>query len=219
MPDSTAASGAKRIRRDWGWTKIAALERLGPHLGAALAARSLGRAAAEARRTVKPLKHWERIPENSYTTYQADGNVVRIKRILDLLQPADRVLDIGIGFGYVTGVLLRDSRVAYYCGTDIKEWMLNSAREAVAVNGAGQTSHRFELMNVYDIDAEFARRHDPSVVLLLEVLEHVEDPTRALRRIADLIRPRSRVVFTVPILGRLEGVWGHRWVFGVGGIQ
>jgi 2-polyprenyl-3-methyl-5-hydroxy-6-metoxy-1,4-benzoquinol methylase len=203
----------------WRWAQITALEHLGPHLGAAVTARWRRRAAAQARRVVRPLEHWEGIPEKSYRTYQADGNVVRIKRILDHLEPGERVLDIGIGFGYVGGVLLRDGRIAYYCGTDLKERLLDSARSMLAVNGLDHVPHHLEVLNVYDLTTGFVERHDPSVVLLLEVLEHLDDPVGALEKVVSSAPPGMRVVFTVPILGRLEGVWGHRWVFDARGLQ
>lgn len=160
-----------------------------------------------------PLRRWQGIRPATFERYAGGGSAVRISRLLDLVPAGARILDIGIGRGYITGVLLRDLRPAHYCGVDLRETFVDSTREMLAANDLGDRPVELVLSDIFDLDAEFWARHDPDVVLLLEMLEHVEDPGAALRAIAAGARPGATVIFTVPLPGHLDGVWGHRSVF------
>jgi hypothetical protein len=45
------------------------------------------------------------------------------------------------------------------------------------------------------------------------VLEHVPDPEKALKALADALPSGADLVFSVPLYGRLESVWGHLTTF------
>jgi len=171
------------------------------------------RAIARAARRVPPLRRAERIPERTFARYARGGSAVRIARLLDLVPTGSRILDIGIGHGYVAGVLLRDRRPSHYCGVDLREALTDATRAMIEANDLGDRAVELVVRDIFDLDEEFWRHHDPEVVLLLEVLEHVSDPAAALRAIAAAVRPGTRILFTVPLYGRLERVWGHRSVF------
>lgn len=71
-----------------------------------------------------------------------------------------------------------------------------------------------QVKDLYDLDADWVSgAAAPDVVVLMEVLEHVPDPERALATIARSIPPAASVIFSVPLLGRLEACWGHRSLF------
>jgi hypothetical protein len=81
------------------------------------------------------------------------------------------------------------------------------------VNGIDASGWFLGVKDLYDLTPEWVSRHDPTIVLLLEVLEHLPDPERALRTIADAISPDTQLLFSVPMLGRVEACWGHVSLF------
>ena len=198
---------------DEQWELIAALERF-PRRSAQLGlAAQADREARRARATVAPLRRWARISGASYQTYLSDTNRVRLSRVLDFVQDGDRVLDVGIGFGYVTGVLLRDRRLEHYVGIDLKEQFRGAVTDMIEANELADRPVRFEVLDLHDLTAEWMASHRPDVALVLEVLEHIPDPAGALSALSAALPPETTVLFTVPILGRLEGVWGHVSLF------
>jgi 2-polyprenyl-3-methyl-5-hydroxy-6-metoxy-1,4-benzoquinol methylase len=92
-----------------------------------------------------------------------------------------RILDVGCGAGALLGKLARMGEVE---GVELEEAQV-SAPPAVRVH-----------------IAEFGPAFDPgkrySLVLLLDVLEHMPQPAPALRRAGELLAPGGRIVVTVP---------------------
>jgi SAM-dependent methyltransferase len=162
---------------------------------------------------VPPLRRWERIPERTFARHIRGGNAVRVARVRDLVPAGRRILDIGVGHGYVAGVLLRDRRPSHYAGVDLREARTDATRAMIEANDLGDRPVELVVRDIFDVDEDFWRHHDPETVLLLEVLEHLSDPAAALCAIAAAVRPGTEVLFTVPLCGRLERVWGHRSVF------
>jgi SAM-dependent methyltransferase len=203
----------RRLRVGWGLRRIELHERVGE--GTGRRATSLARrwAIARAARRVVPLRRSEEIPERVFARYTRGGSVVRIARLLDLVPARSRVVDIGIGHGYVAAVLLRDKRPSHYCGVDLRAALTDATRAMIAANDLGDRPVELVVRDIFDLDEAFWRAHDPEVVLLLEVLEHLSDPAAALRAIATAVRTGTRILFTVPLHGRLERVWGHRSLF------
>jgi SAM-dependent methyltransferase len=202
-----------------GWRAVELLERLdhGPSMRAL--AEQLSAEAAHAAATLVPLARWQGLGESSYRTYLGGPNQVRIRRVLDLVQAGDRVVDVGIGFGYLTAVLVRSGLLAHYCGIDIEDRYVRSARQALQAHGLAQEDVQLEVRSLYDVTPGWMAAHRPTLVTLLEVLEHVPDAEGALRVLADAVEPGTAIVFTVPMLRRLEGVWGHASVFDRGRIE
>lgn len=54
---------------------------------------------------------------------------------------------------------------------------------------------------------------DASLVICSEVVEHVPDPELALETLGRALPEDADLLFTVPLLGRLEQVWGHLSIF------
>jgi 2-polyprenyl-3-methyl-5-hydroxy-6-metoxy-1,4-benzoquinol methylase len=106
--------------------------------------------------------------------------------IVDRLKRASvkSVLDIGCGAGQF-GSLLRDSGVANYCGLDLSE---NAIRTAKAIC----SQYKFVAGSVFDSD--LLERFDYDAVVSLEFLEHVEEDLAVLGR----IRPGKRFLGSVP---------------------
>lgn len=196
------------------WQLLDLLERLGSGPAQRLLRDTLHAEARHADERLAPLERWEGLGERSHATYVGGNNHVRIARVLDFLEPGERVLDIGIGYGYLTSVLVRSGLVDHYCGIDLTERYIETAREGLRANGlAGEADVHLEVGDLYDLSEAWVADHAPSLVLLLEVLEHVPDTQAALSRLGAVLGPGVSVVFTVPMMNRLEGVWGHRSLF------
>lgn len=99
--------------------------------------------------------------------------------------PSDtRILDVGCGAG-----LFFDALEKYGAVEGIE-----SEPDAVARSGRWRSR-----ITVGELDDTFGRTKDPfDVVLLLDVLEHIDDPGEVLRHVARVLRPGGSVVTTVP---------------------
>jgi hypothetical protein len=133
--------------------------------------------------------------------------------LLDFVVSGDRLLEIGVGFGYITGVLMRDTGISGYAGIDITEKQIAAAQRVAKVYNVASIPVHLEVVNLYDLTPEWVDKHDPDLVLLLEVLEHVPDAEGALETVARSVREDAAILFSVPTNGRIEHVWGHVSIF------
>ena len=216
-PTTLAASGPAEVLRDrllrTSWQYLGLIEQLGAAGAARVLSRQLEAERAHASVRVPILDRWPTLPATSYATYIEGTNPVRIARVLDFLQPGDRVLDIGIGYGYLTTVMARSGLLEYYCGVDLTQRYIDTTLEGLEWNGVSTDAIHLEVNDLYKLTPEWVAEHRPDFVLVLEVLEHVPDTEGALRHLASILGPGTSVMFTVPMIGRLEGVWGHRSLF------
>jgi SAM-dependent methyltransferase len=133
-----------------------------------------------------------------------------VRRLHELILeagPLSSVLEVGIGEGFLSGYLSEKLPTVRFCGVDA------SATAVARLRGLFPR-----------IEAQVGDAYDPSgfagpfsLVLCAEVLEHLDEPARALGAIAAL-RPR-RAVFTVPyepffrlsnlVSGRNVTRWGN----------
>lgn len=195
------------------WQLLTVLEQLTSGQAQRMLAASRQADIEHATGRLQPLESWEGLPKTSYRTYLGGNNHVRVARLLDFLEPGDRVLDIGIGYGYVTSALVRTGILGSYVGIDLTQRFIDSARQGLSVNGLPDDNVHLEVADLYDLTSEWVARHDPTLVTVLEVLEHVPDTQKALDVLGSTLPSGCSVLFTVPMLGRLEGVWGHASVF------
>jgi 2-polyprenyl-3-methyl-5-hydroxy-6-metoxy-1,4-benzoquinol methylase len=159
------------------------------------------------------LKRWSRLPDRSRRVYKSKSDQSRIWRVCQFLSSDDRVLDIGMGHGWTAGILAQAVQPAAYAGIDLTDGKFDSVREMAEVNGLDASSWYLGVKDLYDLTPEWVAQRDPTILLLLEVLEHVPDPQRALATIADSIGPDTELLFSVPMLGRIESCWGHVSIF------
>jgi len=111
------------------------------------------------------------------------------------LQPGGRLLEIGPGHGLMMSLALRDFGLTTATAWDLSEVSLEQTRAALAKLG----HHDCELavQNVMDITAG-AETYD--LVVLSEVLEHLEDPKSIMSPLHALVRPDTGLIFiNVPI--------------------
>lgn len=96
------------------------------------------------------------------------------------------ILDVGCGDGLLFDALLRLPGVEHVEGVEPETALLDPAGPHRARIHAGQ------------FDGGFAPNRSYSAILFLDVLEHLENPTAALRRAIDLLRPDGFILATVP---------------------
>jgi 2-polyprenyl-3-methyl-5-hydroxy-6-metoxy-1,4-benzoquinol methylase len=127
--------------------------------------------------------------------------------------PPGLVLDIGCGGG-ATGKLIKEK----YPGTRVV---------GIEINARAADHARQFLDDVICARLEDVRLEDHigdaaiGTVLLLDVLEHLEDPWRALVRIREWLQPKTRVLASVPNirnLATLDSLAAGRWEYAQNGV-
>ena len=147
--------------------------------------------------------------------HESRNNTLRYRRTMDFAREGDRIFDVGFGHGYLAAQLILGRRVASYDAIDIIDSMKATAEKVFAANGLGDAPIRLAKGNLYDLTRDRLEGTGTNLVICCEVLEHVPDPERALRVLADALPDDADLVFSVPLHGRLENVWGHLSVFDV----
>jgi 2-polyprenyl-3-methyl-5-hydroxy-6-metoxy-1,4-benzoquinol methylase len=122
---------------------------------------------------------------NKYQMRNPIGQILlkNFDRVLcDLVKPINpkTILEVGCGEGHVTQILV-DCTAAQIRGTDISNTILNQAREAVVSPRVS-----FQNKNIYQFNPDIDRAE---LVVCCEVLEHIENPTLGLEKLASLASP------------------------------
>lgn len=89
------------------WARIEILESVDELTGYDLQAPHL-KAAVRRAAALGHLVPWSSVPKGKIGVYQNRANWVRMNRVLDLVVPGERVLDIGVNYGYLSGLILRE---------------------------------------------------------------------------------------------------------------
>ena len=112
-----------------------------------------------------------------------------MRRMYELLMEAEprRVLDAGCGEGFVVDYLARQNPDLELTGVDLSEGAIAYAQDRFGDRGTFRTGSVYELP--FPDDAFDA-------VVCSEVLEHLDDPDRAVRELKRVAR--SHVLITVP---------------------
>lgn len=196
-----------------GWLLIDAYERLSSKGARRVFRHELDAWHAYAADTVKDLAS----PEGRIMVdvEESPANRLRYRRTMDFALPGDRVFDVGFGRGYLAAQLIRERQVARYRGIDIVDTWVEDARLLFAANGLADADIALEAGDLFDLTRETIASTQADLVICCEVLEHVDDAERALRVLADAFPDGADLLFSVPLHGRLEQVWGHVTVFDV----
>jgi len=124
-----------------------------------------------------------------------------MRRTLELLNPEDRVLELGCGTG--SSALLLASGMQSYLATDISPGMIEIAREKLATSPVGPL--RFCVAAAEDVTPD-AEHFD--AVLGFNYLHLVRDLPGTLRRVHDLLKPGGLFMSKTPCLGDMSPVVG-----------
>jgi 2-polyprenyl-3-methyl-5-hydroxy-6-metoxy-1,4-benzoquinol methylase len=130
-------------------------------------------------------------PKPKHALRALDGAIARARRLIPLIAPAARVLDIGASSGEFTLVMGEAG-----CRARGLEPNLGYAAFARATYGVDVVSGRFE-------DADF-EPGSLDLVTMSHVLEHFADPWDALARISRWLAPDGLVFVEVPNLSGLR---------------
>ncbi len=190
-----------------GWELVDTLNHLGPSRSRQLFRHRWDAEAARATANMPTLEPG--IVDNRFQrAYESPTNRVRFQHTLDHLLAGDRIFDIGLGRGYMGGVLVRDDRVTSYRGIDLVESNVRSTRRVLHKLEAGDSAH-VDVGDLYDLTRDDVENSGADLVICCEVIEHVPDPEAAMKTLAAALPTGSELLFSVPLLGRLEAVWGH----------
>lgn len=112
--------------------------------------------------------------------------------ILEKISPwvGQRVLEVGSGIGNISRCFLDRNEL---CLTDVQDEYLGKLRERFA-DRTNVTVTRYNL----EESAEALRGREFDTILALNVLEHIENDTRALREMAALLAPGGHIILQLP---------------------
>jgi len=139
---------------------------------------------------------------DSHYLEEERGRRATANRILDAIAgraPSGRLLDVGCGHG----LLLDEARTRGY---EVEGLELSSDAAAHARDGLGLTVHQ---TTVDELDSRF------NAIVLADVLEHLDDPARAIDHCARLLEPGGVLCLVTPDpasrTARLAGAgwWGY----------
>ena len=150
--------------------------------------------------------------------YESQANLTRFARTIDFLRPGERIMEIGIGKGFLALMALRAGRIGAYRGIELLASNVVDTNTALAAAGYADRATAEE-GNLYDLTQEMVADHGTDLVICCEVLEHLPDPEAALKVLADSLPDGTDLLVSVPLRGRLEGVWGHVAQFGVARVR
>ncbi|MGC8861396.1 MAG: class I SAM-dependent methyltransferase [Armatimonadota bacterium] len=108
--------------------------------------------------------------------------------ILDMMRPGTRVLEIGCARGYMSGVM----RNAVGCEVTAVEIDREMAEEARA------HTNRVIVGDITEPDIWLELGRDYDYVIYADVLEHLADPWKTLRRTHEVLGPEGCVIVSVP---------------------
>lgn len=211
--DSESTDPAERSAVRAGWQLVDAYERLSLRAAKRVFGHELDAWYEYARSTVPNLKPWK--GASALRVDESDGNRLRFRRTMDFVRPGERVFDVGFGRGYLAGLLLRDRALAAYHGIDIVPRHITATQSMLEANGFTEADVDLRMGDVYELTPEQVAASGADLVICCEVLEHVPDPEKALQALANALPPGTDLLFSVPLHGRLEHVWGHATVFDV----
>jgi 2-polyprenyl-3-methyl-5-hydroxy-6-metoxy-1,4-benzoquinol methylase len=112
----------------------------------------------------------------------------------DLLGEGRRFLEIGPGHGLMTYLALRDFGLSEAVAWDLSPVSVEQTRAALALLGFDNVTFAVrDMMSVEPGGETF------DLVVLSEILEHLEDPKSAMRKIRGVVPPGGLVFVNVPI--------------------
>ncbi|MER7878906.1 class I SAM-dependent methyltransferase [Streptomyces solisilvae] len=122
---------------------------------------------------------------------QARALHLYVTGFLGAVREGESLLEVGPGHGLLLALAVERAR-ARITGWDVSDGSVASTREALARLGHTACLRRQDLHR-----APATERFDH--VVASELLEHVDEPEAALRRLRDLVRPGGRLFVNIPV--------------------
>lgn len=145
--------------------------------------------------------------------YEQPENRQRLAWLLNMIDAGERVVDIGPGSGSIGGRVLRFREPQHYAAIEPSSTKTAAFRGMAAENGIDPTRFELHEATTEQVGATVIGRVQPTLVLILEVLEHVRDPGGILADVATAMPEECDLVISVPVIGCIEHEWGHYSVF------
>lgn len=115
------------------------------------------------------------------------------QRYLKLLKNEDKLLEIGPGHGLLMARAIEHLSDFAVTGWDISEASLRDTTDALDALGVTK-KYQLQARNLFEVADE---RFD--AVVFSEVLEHLEEPEKAVKAIVNIMRPGGKLYVNVPI--------------------
>ena len=119
----------------------------------------------------------------------------RLGLLMKHIQPPGPMLEIGPGHGLLFSRAAADTRARSVTGWDLSPASVRETQQALQQLGV-ERDFKLEVRDLFDSAATGAAF---DAVVFSEVLEHLEEPVRALRAIRAVMRPGGRLYLNVPI--------------------
>jgi 2-polyprenyl-3-methyl-5-hydroxy-6-metoxy-1,4-benzoquinol methylase len=120
----------------------------------------------------------------------------------DNLWCASRALDIGCGEGAFS---------LYLAHADWKVVAIDVLKPDLK-----HPNIKFIQMDVYDMSDDYDNTHD--LVLMMEIIEHLEDPDEAVKIAFNAVRPNGKLLITTPWVNTWDYEEDHIWRFDEEGV-
>lgn len=165
-------------------------------------------------RATLPVDEWTEVSPQRAKQVATPPNRVRYFTVVSLLRPGDRLLDVGCADGLLMGLALKSDSSVQARGIEPDPRLVRKGNQCLANHSGGR-----DLVvegSIYDPSPSDLEGYRPTLVTVTEVLEHLEDPQEALKNLGrEYVDDQTRLLITVPLRGRLEGVWGHLSIFDI----
>jgi hypothetical protein len=145
--------------------------------------------------------------------YSTPSNQARLAWLLNAVGDNERVVDIGPGSGSIAGRIIRTKKPQRYAAIEPSDGKIRWFHSMADENGIAPTDYELHRATAEQAAATVIADVQPTLVLLLEVLEHVGDPGQLIQAAAATMPDECDLLISVPIVGRIEHEWGHLSVF------
>ncbi|TSC58672.1 MAG: type 11 methyltransferase [Candidatus Peregrinibacteria bacterium Greene0416_19] len=147
--------------------------------------------AAEIHQHVPPDWYYQSISVQR-NPFQRFWHSCRFREVGKLVEPTGgKILDVGCADGVFTQVILEKSNASEIVGIDVLPASVDWANEHWKHTGR----MRFQVADAHALPFP---DHSFDAVFCLEMLEHIYDPSQALREMRRVLRPGGYCVFLVP---------------------
>lgn len=161
-------------------------------------------------RDYQPLEPSDGVSPGTCAAQQTPRNRARFERFADYTLPGDSVVEVGCGWGFV-GARVLAAGAGRYDAMDLESAHAQGTTRILTNLGYADRLGDIVTKDLYTLTpSDLAHA---SFVICSEVIEHVPDPDAALEVLGRTLPEGGELLFSVPLLGKLEHVWGHLSIF------
>jgi 2-polyprenyl-3-methyl-5-hydroxy-6-metoxy-1,4-benzoquinol methylase len=120
-----------------------------------------------------------------------------LNRYLPSLEPGSRLMEVGPAHGFAMYFAATCAPVASLTGWDVSPTAIEHTRQVLNVLGV-EKNLDLKVQNLFEAGSP-PPGFEFDAIVIGEVLEHLEDPRRALRSVAAWLHPKGRMWITTPV--------------------